>query len=56
MNEEMRLIPTPLLTNVINYLTTQPYGQVYQLITALTKLQPPMPTVPKPPKEIPKAS
>ena len=37
---EMRLIPTALVNNLINYLQTQPYGAVYQIITALSKLPP----------------
>lgn len=37
---EMRLIPTALVNNLINYLQTQPYGAVYQIIAALSKLPP----------------
>lgn len=37
---ETRLIPTSLVNTLINYLQTQPYGAVYQLIAALTKLPP----------------
>lgn len=35
-----RRCATGLVNNLINYLQGQPYGSVYQLIAALTKLQP----------------
>lgn len=45
----MLLIPIPVAQAILNYLATQPYQQVHELIHALQALEPaPEPTAPSP--------
>ena len=40
MNNSTRPIPDDLLVEVLNYLVSRPYAEVWQMIQALTELQP----------------
>lgn len=47
-------IPENVATAILNYLSTRPYREVYELITALQQIQPvgqpaPVPPIPSPP-------